>query len=219
MTILIQVLLVMLLVMSFFAVARLWSVLGSVRVTLTNLETTRQEVTATVQRLDETVANADKLLREEVAPTLQVARTTLANVEVTTRALAETTTSLRRLTGKAATANDARQLITAGTTLAQALTRRKQEGSTAKSAGRSLLSAVGAGLFGLFARGKQARNDRGERPQTEPAASKALPGNGSSAGAKQVESNGRNQAPRLAPPASDATRRNAELHTTTGARS
>jgi hypothetical protein len=199
--VLIQYLLVVLLLSGIIAVLRLWSVLGSVRVTLANLETTRQEVTTTVKRLDETVVSADRLLREEVTPTLQVARTTLANVEVTTRALAETTTSLRRLTGKAATANDARHLITAGTALAQAMSRKKQE-SVAKSPGRGLLSAVGAGLFGLFARGKRASNDGNTKALAEPPPQRALSGVPSG----PVGESGRGRPPRIAAPAAAAVR-------------
>jgi hypothetical protein len=173
MTLLIPYLVVVLLVVGIVAVLRLWSVLGSVRVTLANLETTRQEVTETVKRLNVTVATADKLMLEEVAPTLQAARATLANVEVTTRALAETTNSLRRITGKAATANDARQLITAGSMLAQAMARRKQ-GGAAKAAGKGLLATVGAGIMGLFTRGRKTAHGN-DRTVAKDLPSKALP--------------------------------------------
>jgi hypothetical protein len=167
----IQILLVILLLAGIFATLRLWSVLGSARVTLTNLETTRQEATETLKRLDATVATADQLLREEVAPTLQVARATLANVEVTTRALAETTTSLRRITGRAEAATDAKRLFTAGSALALAAARRKQ-GEPTKRSGGGLLGALGAGLVGLLTRHKKQASG-GKAQALAPAASRS----------------------------------------------
>ncbi len=153
MTFFIQILVVILLVLGIVAVIRLWSVLGSVRQTLANVEATRQ-------RLDTTADTVDKLLREEVTPTLQVARATITNVEVTTRALAETTSALRRITGKAEAVTDARRLISAGSALAH-LVARKPSGPAGKArigSGRSLLglaAGLGAKFVGLLTRTKQ----------------------------------------------------------------
>lgn len=167
-------LLVILLVVSIFAVIRLWSVLGSARVALANLETTRQEAMQTVKRLDETVATADKLLREEVGPTLQAARATLTHVEATTRTLAEATASLRRITGRAEAITDAKRLITAGAALAAGTAQRKP-GQSAKRSG-SLLSLIGASIVGLLSRSKKAgdnspkTNAEAVQPQIRPVA-------------------------------------------------
>ncbi len=164
---LIQYLLAILLVVGIVAVLRLWSVLGSARVTLANLETTRLEATETLKRMDTTLATAEQLMREEVAPTLQAARATLDNVEVTTRALAETTSALRRLTGKAETVTDTRRLLSAGGALFQLVASRN--GKPAKNGGHAsgllngLALGIGTRLAGLLTR------------RTRPAAKPALP--------------------------------------------
>jgi len=166
---LIQYLLVALLAASIVAVLRLWSVLGSARVTLANLESTRMEATETLKRMDATLTTTEQVMREEVAPTLQAARATLSNVEVTTRALAETTTALRRLTGKAESVTDTRRLLSAGGALFQLFAHRN--GTAAKvgaSGGGGLLNGlalgVGARIAGLLT-----------RRRSRPTVKKALP--------------------------------------------
>lgn len=145
---LIQGLIVVLLLVGIVALVRLWSLLGVTRTLVINLEATRQEATETLKRLDTTVAAAEQLMLEEVTPTLQAARATLRYVEVTSHALAETTSSLRRMTGKAETAAGATRLLTAGGTLAQLWMGRKTPQRLAAADGRrgSWLS-VAAALF------------------------------------------------------------------------
>lgn len=150
--ILIQYLIVVLLLVGIVALIRLWSVLGSARVTLEGLEATRLEAAETLQRMDATLKTTDQLLREEVAPTLQAARATLGNVEMATRALAETTGALRRLTGKAENVSDTGRLISAGTALVQRASQRNGKPSNTGNLLSGIALGVGVRLANLLAR-------------------------------------------------------------------
>ncbi len=167
MTITIQILVVILLCCSIVAVIRLWSVLGSVRGTLENLEVTRQEADRTLQRLSEVAISTDRVMREEVAPTLQQTRATLENVEVTTRALAQTTQLIGRLGGHAENLSTAQRLLSLGGTVFQGLRdgkngkNGKETGTAEKSSSRQagatgfgVAFALVSGLRGLFTRRK-----------------------------------------------------------------
>lgn len=170
MAITIQILVVILLCCSIVAVIRLWSVLGSVRGTLENLEVTRQEADRTLQRLSEVAISTDRVMREEVAPTLQQTRATLENVEVTTRALAQTTQAIGRLTGHAENLSTAQRLLSLGGTVFQGLQNGKSgrgsgkgskdgttEGTSTRQAGATgfgVAFALVSGLKGLFTRRK-----------------------------------------------------------------
>lgn len=158
----INILVIVLLCCSIVAVIRLWSVLGSARTTLANLEETRLEANETLKLLSEVAASTDKVMREEVAPTLQKTRATLDNVEMTTRALARTTQSLQRLTGHAENLSTAQKLLAMGGTIAQNVfagkaNREAVPASASASAptGVGLAFAVVSRLRGLLARRKQ----------------------------------------------------------------
>lgn len=158
----IQILIFILLSLSIVAVIRLWSVLGSVRVTLANLEETRQEADKTLQQLSEVAASTDRVMREEVAPTLQLTRATLENVEVTTRALAQTTQAVRRLTGHAESLTTAQRLLSLGGSVAQSVLGAKanKNGADAShSVGFGVAFAVASRLRGLFGRRKGAGSE------------------------------------------------------------
>jgi hypothetical protein len=152
----IQILVLVLLSLSIVAVIRLWSVLGSVRVTLANLEDTRQEADKTLQRLSEVAASTDKVMREEVAPTLQLTRATLENVEITTRALAQTTQAVQRLTGHAESLTTAQRLLSLGGTVAQGiLSGKANKNGVGASHSMGVAFAVASRLRGLFGRRKE----------------------------------------------------------------
>lgn len=156
--IVIQSLLVVLLIVAIAAVGRLFFVLGDVRRVLgnveTTLETTRKDVDATLTRLNSVAESTDKVLREEVAPTLHVMRETLSHVEVTTRVLAETSMVAKQIAGRVETLVTAQKLAATGGAVAQFVAK--------KSAGAaiSLLAGVGAGVRGLWTR-------RHSKPSTE----------------------------------------------------
>jgi hypothetical protein len=107
----IQVLLVVLIAAGIAVAVRLFLVLGDVHRTIKGVEETRQEVNATLKRVEVVVQTTDQVMREEIAPTLRVTRETLVHVENVTRALAETTQFVRRITGKAAPYAEAAPLI------------------------------------------------------------------------------------------------------------
>jgi len=190
----IQVLVVILLCCSIVAVIRLWSVLGSVRITLENLETTRQEADRTLQRLTEVAISTDRVMREEVTPTLQQTRATLENVETTTRALAQTSQALGRLTGHAETLTTAQRLFSLGSTVVHTFRGddRSKNGSTNRK-GKSTSGGAGATGIGiafaavsrlrnLFGKGKSA--PKSETPPLQIEARRALSSGDKGAGKK-----------------------------------
>jgi hypothetical protein len=147
-TLAIQILLLLLLITGVAVGARLFVVLGDVRRTLSNVETTRAEIDATLKRLETVAASTEKVLVEEVAPTLQVARATLANVERATNAIAETTLVVRGIAAKVEGLTSATKLIGAGAPLMQAVA---QKAATA-------VSGMVGGVVGLFRRRKKPKS-------------------------------------------------------------
>ncbi|MCW3096011.1 MAG: hypothetical protein JWL77_1629 [Chthonomonadaceae bacterium] len=148
MTLDIHILLFLLLLGGIFAVVRLYVVLGQVRQSLNNLEETRTEISGTLQRLESVAKSTEEVLRTEVTPTLQVTRATLANLEVTTRALAETTLAVRGLTGRAEQAVNAGRLLTAALPIARMMTSRG--GGIASG----LLAGIGTGIKAILGKKK-----------------------------------------------------------------
>ena len=146
----IHVLLVILLIVGTVAVIRLYLVLGQVRQSLNNLEETRIEMSGTLKHLESVAKSTEEVLRTEITPTLQVTRATLANLEVTTRALAETTLAVRGLTGRAEQAVNAQRLLTAAVPIARMMTAR----GGGLAAG--VVAGIGSGIKALFGRKRRA---------------------------------------------------------------
>lgn len=153
----IQVLLIILLVGGIGAVVRLFLALGDLRRVLgnveTTLETTRKDVDATLMRLNTVAESTDKVLREEIAPTLQVLRQTVSHVEVTTRAIADTSRAARQLIGAPETSGSSGPLKSVGNVVAQFAAKQ------ATSLAIGLLSRVGSSVAGLFGRRKPPGNE------------------------------------------------------------
>ncbi len=160
----IHVLLVLLLIIGIVAVIRLYSVLGQVRQSLTNLEETRTEISGTLKHLDAVAQSTEEVLRTEITPTLQIARATLANLEVTTRALAETTLAVRGLTGRAEQAVNAQRLLSAAVPIARMMTARG--GGIAAG----LVAGIGSGIKAILGRKKRSTE---ARPELEPTPQRA----------------------------------------------
>lgn len=146
MQIAIDVLLIILLVAGIVVVLRLYDVLGSVKVTLANVEVTRVEISTTLKRLEGVAETTEQLMREEVTPTLQVVRQTLVNVELTTRGLAETTQIVRGLAGRV---EGAQKVFSVGGPIAQLLLKK------AGSATGGFFSGITAGIKMVLGRGKK----------------------------------------------------------------
>lgn len=157
----IHILLDLLLVAGILAVGRFYVLLRQVRQSLHNLEETRTEISGTLQRLESVAKSTEEVLRTEVTPTLQVTRATLANLEVTTRALADTTLAVRGLTGRAEQAVNAQRLLTAAVPIARMMTSRG--GGLASG----LLAGIGTGIKAMLGRKK---NRSSEAPELEPKA-------------------------------------------------
>ena len=150
MTVDIHILLFLLLFVAIFAVVRFYVVLGQLRQSLTNLEETRTEISGTLKRLEAVANSTEEVLRTEVTPTLQVTRATLANLEVTTRALAETTLAVRGLTGRAEQAVNAQRLLTAAVPIVRMMSAR----GGGLAAG--LFAGIGSGIKAILGRKRRA---------------------------------------------------------------
>jgi uncharacterized protein YoxC len=146
----VSILLAVLLVALTGVAVKVFLVLGDVQKTLQKVDETRAEVTGVVKQLEEVVTSTNKLLKEELAPTIQVARETLANVEVMTHALADTTTAARRVAQRAESLVSSPQLLALGSTVGQFVV--KNAGKAAVSA----LKGVGNSVMSLFGRRKPA---------------------------------------------------------------
>jgi hypothetical protein len=161
----IHVLLVLLLIIGIVAVIRLYSVLGQLRQSLTNLEETRTEISGTLKHLDAVAQSTEEVLRTEITPTLQITRATLANLEVTTRALAETTLAVRGFTGRAEQAVNAQRLLSAAVPIARMMTARG--GGIAAG----LVAGIGSGIKAILGRKKRSAD---AIPELEPTPQRAV---------------------------------------------
>lgn len=141
----IQVLEVILLIVGILAVGRIFFLVGDLQRTLVNLEQTRGEITTTLKRVESVADETERLMREEVAPTLKIARDTLVNVEVTTRALAESTVIVRQAAGMI---ENAQKMFTVSGPIAQALMKK-----VGNSAG-GFFSGITRGISMVLGKGK-----------------------------------------------------------------
>ncbi len=114
----IKILLILLLIVTILAVVKLIQVLRKVE---TTLDTTKQDINSTLTELNGVTASTKKLMEEELTPTLQVARQTLENVQITTRALADVTQSAQRVTQKVESMVDTTRLVASGASLAKSM--------------------------------------------------------------------------------------------------
>ena len=125
---------------------RLFYILGDVHNTIKGVDETRLEISATLKRVEAIVQTTDQVLREEITPTLRITRETLVHVESVTRALAETTQIIRRITGRAAPFAEAAPLVSAVATPVVEMVARQ---------GGKLIAGFVHGLRGLFRRKKR----------------------------------------------------------------
>ena len=131
-----HILLILLLAAGILTLGKLFAVLNGIQQAVVDLGTTRNKLDGTLQQANVLLKDVDDLAREDVKPTLAVARAALANIETTTRAAADTTTGLRNLIGagpgesgqgmvvKLAVAAGARLAMRAATDLGKAAVRR-----------------------------------------------------------------------------------------------
>ncbi len=152
---LIPVLIVILLIAGIVAVVRVIQLIGDVQKTLAGVEITRSELSTTLRRIDSLASTTETLMKDEVTPTLQIARQTLANVEETTRAVAESSQAVRDVT---ASVQNVSKLFTLGGPIAQAL--------------MSKISGGAGGFFSGIAKGMSMVLGKG-KPETVPARKKA----------------------------------------------
>ncbi|MCX6380223.1 MAG: hypothetical protein NT023_12235 [Armatimonadetes bacterium] len=104
----INALLIGLILAGIFAVIRLIQIMKRLE---TTLESTQADVNKTLTQLNSVAASTQKLMEDELTPTLQVARKTLENVQETTRVLADVTQSAQRVTKKVEGMLDTSRLV------------------------------------------------------------------------------------------------------------
>ncbi len=160
----IQVLLAVLLMVSILAVGKLFFVLGEVSTTLQKLEQTRTEIGTTLVRIEAVADATEKVIREEVVPTVKAAREAIENVEVTTRAIAETTVAARKL---AATLENVQKYFTIGGPIAQAVLKKVSSGAGGFFSGiasgfKSVVGTSGAGKSSGQVTAKPTKKDGGK---------------------------------------------------------
>ncbi len=114
----INALIIVLLLVSIVAVLRLLQVMKRLE---TTLDTTQKDVNKTLEQLNGVAASTQKLMNDELAPTLQVARQTMENVQVTTRALADVTQSAQRVTQKVEGMMETTRLISSSAGIAKGI--------------------------------------------------------------------------------------------------
>ncbi len=141
----IQVLDIVLLIVAILVCGRVFFLLGDVRHTLTGIDSTRTEITSTLKRVDTVVDTTERMLTEELTPTLHTARQALANIEVSSRALAETTQIVRKAAGAV---EDVQRFFSGSGPIAQVLIKK------ASGMAGGLLSGISVGLKSVMGRGK-----------------------------------------------------------------
>ena len=122
----IELLEALILIAGILTLGRLFMLAGDVKKTLENLEETRRDVSSTLKRIETIADTTEKVITEELVPTLRTARETLAHIEVASHAIADTTTAARNL---AASLENAQKLFTLGGPIAQALFKKVGSGA------------------------------------------------------------------------------------------
>lgn len=149
---------------------KLFEVLTQVKQTLVNLEQTRTEINGTLLRVEGVIDTTNKLMNEQIQPTIAIARLTLEHVEVTTSALADATLSIRRITGRAESFTTAGGLMTSGAAIAQTLLARRGSSSQKQERGKSRSAPAKASrvnpLLGLAIGAFQLLTKRNHTPET-----------------------------------------------------
>jgi uncharacterized protein YoxC len=115
----------------------------------------RPRLETIVTRLEAVAASTQKLMDEELGPTLHAARETLVHVQKTTQALAETVQTAKHVVQKANTVMDVGRLATAGGAVAKFVMRQ------AGGAASGLMTGISAGFRAVAGR-KQATPKRSE---------------------------------------------------------
>ncbi len=104
------------------------------------IATTRTDLDMTMKRVDKVLDTTETLLHDEITPTIKIARETLANIEVTTRAIADTTVAARHVVTRVEGVVDPAHLATVGTALATFMAKRTA------GAASGMLSGLFAGI-------------------------------------------------------------------------
>ncbi len=137
----IQILEIGVLFVSILAIGRIFFLVGDVQKTLAGIESTRTEITTTLQKVETVASTTEKLMREELTPTVRVARETLANLEVTSKALAESTAIVRKVAGSV---ENVHHYISMSGPIAQTLIKK------ASGAAGGLLSGISHGIKSIM---------------------------------------------------------------------
>lgn len=110
----IGLLLVILLLITIFAVWRVIPLLTQAKETLQGFAETKVRLDSTIQHVNVTLGAVHTLIDEQITPTVESARVVLHNMQVTTLGLADATQSVRELSIKAESVGKATRMIAAG---------------------------------------------------------------------------------------------------------
>jgi uncharacterized protein YoxC len=133
--ILIELLVVLLLFAAIAVSVRFWGLLGTLRNVLMSVEETRGHVQGTLHEVDVTLATANSLLKEQAIPVLNSAHKTFSNLEVSTRALADVTESMRGLSARAESIGRAASVAAAAGSAIATMASARGDKKRGKSAG------------------------------------------------------------------------------------
>ncbi|HEV2473716.1 MAG TPA: hypothetical protein VGS41_13660 [Chthonomonadales bacterium] len=149
-----DLLIIALLISATAVVWKLYQVLGAVQKSLAGVEETRSRIDKTVDRLNSITGDTEKLLTQEIVPLLQTSRETITNLEIATRAVADTTILVRRITGTLDSTVNPERVSAAGKSLVAFAA--KQSARAAQSLLSGLSTSLGAAAGALLARRKRA---------------------------------------------------------------
>ncbi len=147
MNVAIGVLVVLLLIGAIAVTVRIWGVLGTLQKVLVSLEETKAQLQGTLHEVDVTLATTNALLKEQAIPVLISTQRTIANLEVSTKAMADVTESVRGLTARAESIGKAASVAAAaGSALVTMATARGDK----KSGNRGAVGGLVASVTKLF---------------------------------------------------------------------
>ncbi len=165
-----QVLICLLIVALIAISVKLFMVLTDLQKTITS---TQRDIDKTITRVDTILDSAEVLLRDELTPTIKVARETLMNVEITTRAIADTTVAARQIVARLEGVIEPKHLATAGTAVATFIAKKTAGAASGMLSG--LFSGISAGVKMVMHRRstKKKEDERAENiPRLPPAAAR-----------------------------------------------
>ncbi len=147
MNIAIGILIILFLIVAIAVTVRIWGLLGTLQKVLVSLDETKGQLQGTLHEVDVTVATVNSLLKEQAIPVLVSTQRTLANLEVSTKAIADVSESVRGLTARAESIGKAASVAAAAGSALVTMATTRGDKKSGKRAGFGGLVASVAKLF------------------------------------------------------------------------